>query len=338
MIIFIKFYIELGLFDQNGQQIKSSKSKFYVKSEKRISKPDNTISVNGLSVGSYGPCINAGVPAGDDKYIIYLGGIDPLENVSVLDIFSNEIEYTHIDALRNHGYTIVVVDWKNSMKSIEKNAEHVIELIENLKCAGDDPMNQFVVMGSSMGGIIGKYALGWMEKNFNQLNCKKQSMHNTRLYVSIDAPHQGAIIPLSFQHLIDEGAVSNLFNYGHIADFIAAKLFLNAKATKQLLAYHSSTSSNGVYKEHKNRKDFVSDLNNLLTNEKLGYCKEVAITSGDLFGNGQVSSNGTPVSDLSNFLSFEKIRHMNILGTNREMTRKNVELNANGNGTIYRDI
>ena len=46
-------------------------------------------------------------------------------------------------------------------------------------------------MGYSMGGLVARYALAYMEdRNIN---------HDTRLYISVDTPHQGANVPVGLQ-------------------------------------------------------------------------------------------------------------------------------------------
>jgi hypothetical protein len=50
-----------------------------------------------------------------------------------------------------------------------------------------------VVLGQSMGGVIARYALKDMENTSLD--------HKTRLYISDDAPHQGANVPQGYQHL-----------------------------------------------------------------------------------------------------------------------------------------
>src|SRR5690606_13123572 len=50
-----------------------------------------------------------------------------------------------------------------------------------------------VVLGQSMGGVIARWALRDMED--------KGQNHQTRLFISYDAPHQGANVPQGYQHL-----------------------------------------------------------------------------------------------------------------------------------------
>ena len=92
-------------------------------------------------------------------------------------------------------YDIIYVDWNNGVDFIQKNAyvlEEVIKWVNAQKAANGSTI-QNVVIGQSMGGLVARYALRDIElnRNFN---------HDTRLYVSHDAPHLGANVPLSVQY------------------------------------------------------------------------------------------------------------------------------------------
>lgn len=92
-------------------------------------------------------------------------------------------------------YDIVYVDWANGTDYLQRNAlllEKVIEEVNTRKAAsGSTEPN--VVIGQSMGGVIARYALKDMEN--------KGQHHNVRLYISHDAPQQGANVPQGYQHL-----------------------------------------------------------------------------------------------------------------------------------------
>ena len=88
-------------------------------------------------------------------------------------------------------YDIIYVDWNNGVDFIQRNAfvlEEVIKWVNQNKSG----TQQNVVLGQSMGGLIARYALKDMEN--------KGINHQTRMYVSHDAPHLGANVPLSVQH------------------------------------------------------------------------------------------------------------------------------------------
>ena len=98
-----------------------------------------------------------------------------------------------IDSLGNLGYDIVFVDFAHGTTSIEiksKFAQKAIALCNSYK-QGNNPL---IVIGASMGGIVGRHTLCLMEQ--------QQIDHCTRLFVSIDSPHRGANIPLGLNGLV----------------------------------------------------------------------------------------------------------------------------------------
>lgn len=94
-------------------------------------------------------------------------------------------------SLETNQYDIIYVDWNNGVDFIQRNAfvlEEVIKWVNQNKSGSQ----QNVVLGQSMGGLIARYALKDMEN--------KGLNHDTRLYVSHDAPQLGANTPLSVQY------------------------------------------------------------------------------------------------------------------------------------------
>jgi hypothetical protein len=94
-----------------------------------------------------------------------------------------------------NSYDIIYVDWDNGVDFLQRNAmvfEEVIKWVNQEK-ASNGSTTKNVVLGQSMGGLIARYALRDIElnRNFN---------HDTRLYVSHDAPHLGANVPYSVQY------------------------------------------------------------------------------------------------------------------------------------------
>lgn len=63
------------------------------------------------------------------------------------------------------------------------------------KKEGDEPN---VLLGQSMGGVIGRYTLARMENA--QATNPKAPDHDVRLFIAHDSPMQGANTPLAFQH------------------------------------------------------------------------------------------------------------------------------------------
>ncbi|MEJ8802062.1 T9SS type A sorting domain-containing protein [Pontibacter sp. H249] len=95
----------------------------------------------------------------------------------------------------NPQYDIVYVDWKNGTDNIKRNAmllKDVIREVNNRKAANGSSASN-VIIGQSMGGLITRWTLKDMEDN--------GEVHQTRLFVSYDSPHQGANVPLGYLHL-----------------------------------------------------------------------------------------------------------------------------------------
>ncbi len=91
----------------------------------------------------------------------------------------------------NQTYDIIYVNWTNGTDAIQENSLVLKEVINwvNSQKVGNEPN---VLLGQSMGGVIGRYTLANMEKN--------GETHNVRLFVAHDAPMQGANTPLSLQY------------------------------------------------------------------------------------------------------------------------------------------
>jgi len=94
--------------------------------------------------------------------------------------------------LRNRGYDIVYVDFADGAAYLQANAEFltgVLEWVNSTKITDEEN----VLIGASMGGIIGRYVLAKLES--------EGKSHCTGLFFTLDSPHNGANVPLSFQAL-----------------------------------------------------------------------------------------------------------------------------------------
>lgn len=74
---------------------------------------------------------------------------------------------------------------------IERNARALVALLkrENEKLRLNGSSEKITLIGPSMGGLISRYALAYMEKN--------NIPHNVKLWASFDSPHLGANIPIA---------------------------------------------------------------------------------------------------------------------------------------------
>lgn len=172
-----------------------------------------------------------------DKPIIVLDGFDPGDGRDITALY-NSLGFggdNLADILRDEGYDIVILnapqystggkDIDGGSDYIQRNAMVLIELINflNDEKVGDE---ELVVLGPSMGGLIARYGLAFMEEN---------SMDpKTRLYISFDSPHRGANIPISLQYLINYLA-RQLNNAEALA---IVEQVLNSPAAKEMLYDH----------------------------------------------------------------------------------------------------
>lgn len=126
-----------------------------------------------------------------------------------------------LNEIRSYGYDIVLVDFEDGADFIQKNAElvqHTIRLCNDYK-SGEEPL---VVAGASMGGVVTRYALRKMEINGED--------HCARLWISIDAPHGGANIPIALQAAIEFFAEN-----GNPVAWMMYHEMLRSPAARQLL-------------------------------------------------------------------------------------------------------
>ncbi|MDD3740908.1 MAG: T9SS type A sorting domain-containing protein [Bacteroidales bacterium] len=188
-------------------------------------------------------------------------------------------EHGMAESLRSAGYDIIILDFAD-LDVIRKQADVLQALIVDLKQKMQACNNQheFVVIGPSSGGLVARYALAEMEED--DIN------HNTRLYISFDAPHRGANVPLSLQALVRN--LNNTLNAGNWIEFIGSLYsIIMENATQELLVYHInkinvlSANSSDTFDE------FYTSLNNL---NQTGYplkSRNVAISNGSSVSTNQ---------------------------------------------------
>ena len=166
-----------------------------------------------------------------DKPIIIVDGFDPADTrkierddegheedeKSIRELMSYDIdndpdngnEIDLIDKLNGLGYDVIIVNhpkYESGGKNIngggdyiQRNAFVLISLLRRLKSM-QQGTKEMVVIGPSMGGLITRYALAYMEKKLAETGDHQKWNHNTRLWVSFDSPHQGANIPIGTQY------------------------------------------------------------------------------------------------------------------------------------------
>lgn len=176
-----------------------------------------------------------------DKPVFLVDGFDPGDARNISTIYAG-LNYGSgqnlADYLRSLGFDIILVNFPNYTRPnsttvvdggvdfIQRNAFVLVQVI-NLINAQKVGSQKNVVIGPSMGGLISRYALRYME--MNSLN------HDTRLYISFDSPHQGANVPIGFQHLF------NYMAYGPLGSTSVQPVvdgLIKSPAARQMLIDH----------------------------------------------------------------------------------------------------
>jgi hypothetical protein len=201
-----------------------------------------------------------------------------------------------IDVLDYPGSTLV----DGGADFIERNALSVVEIISiinGIKVGTEEN----VVIGPSMGGLITRYALNYMEAN--------NLSHETRLWMSFDSPHLGANVPIGFQHLF------NYLAYGldtWVGNFSLESLrpivdgMLKSPAARQMLTDHYEPHlANGEIAEfdtsltlpikHPFSATFFNTINNLTTSGFPETTRNVSLINGSGQGNPYQHQNGNDV-------------------------------------------
>ncbi|MFK8103981.1 MAG: 3-coathanger stack domain-containing protein [Saprospiraceae bacterium] len=217
------------------------------------------------------------------KPIILVEGFDPngIFGINALYGFLNPPGNSVADQLHAAGHDIIILNFDDGGDFIQRNAFLLVELIEQLNAQkpNDDPV---VVVGFSMGGLVARYALTYMEES--------NIDHETVLYVSYDSPHKGAHVPLGIQALgttFDADIYLQLF-----PDLKESLAQFSAPAAKQMLKYRieEPTHPHGVVDVSTDHQDFLDEIEG--QNDCNGYpstCRNIGISLGSWNGVGQRS-------------------------------------------------
>jgi hypothetical protein len=190
------------------------------------------------------------------------------------------------------GYDLVFINFNDGADGLIRNALVVEEAINRVNANKvldnrfGNIMQQNVVMGLSMGGLIGRYALAKMTKN----NVATQ----TRLLITHDSPHRGANVPLGLQYLIRMMGNFELFDLDVrdiYPEYDEALTLLDAPATEDLLLYRSVSETT-----FENNTFLDGDYRNMITFSSSGpqpAYKFLATSLGNECGNSLFNPGAT---------------------------------------------
>ena len=146
-----------------------------------------------------GHILNPEEPEGQNTFADFIISVNNSGSPNLRTLISNDPS----------GYDIVYVNWHNGTNNLQAN-ELILEQVIRWVNANKQPLagvrQPNVVLGSSMGGVIGRMALGRMDRGGGLNGAGGFAAHETRLFASLDAPHQGANVPLGYQAMARHAA------------------------------------------------------------------------------------------------------------------------------------
>ena len=254
-----------------------------------------------------------------DKPIIVVDGFDTGDTRDIngiyglLDFDGTSGTENLADQLRGQGFDVIILNFPiytriadgvtidGGTDFIERNAMLLVELIDiiNTDKALNSP-DQNVIIGPSMGGLVARYALNYMEANSQDAD--------TRLYISFDAPHLGANVPIGFQHQLNYLAYNDFNPVVEIQPIITT--LLQSPASRQLLVDHFEShldsgslvdfdSNLTLAEPHPFRTQFETNINGLVTGGFPQNTRNVAIINGSGIGSSYfaIGNSGTVVTN-----------------------------------------
>jgi hypothetical protein len=256
------------------------------------------------------------------KPIVIIDGFDPGDKRKFTDADSNLPAEVHnsieefmiyynneglkvdiIKFLRERGYDVILVNHPTyevngieidgGADYVERNGlTHVTLYTEiNNQLSQNNSDEELIIVGPSMGGLISRYALAYMEA--------EDIEHHTKLWISIDSPHLGANIPIGLQTLINQLKSESTA----AVDFVNNQLGSFA-AKQQLIEQYKGWENNGVlmpdylngrtigqgFSSNRGHPFYVNFYNNLYENglnQSRGYpqnLRKIALINGSLKG------------------------------------------------------
>ncbi len=240
--------LRLEAHDEAGETLHASFA--FVVAALATPSPDDTLHVTGTIPYS------GGVASGD-AYVYLAAGRTTLVNpVVVVEGFDldNSMNWDELYALLNQeqlleilradGYDAVVLNFTDATDYLQRNAFVLSELLAEVR-AVVGPQTTIALAGASMGGLVGRYALAYLES--------QGTPHSVRTFISFDGPQLGADIPLGIQYWVK-------FFSGQSTDAAYLLSRLDRPAARQMLVYHYTDPPATSSQADPLRGTFLSDL------------------------------------------------------------------------------
>jgi hypothetical protein len=209
--------------------------------------------------------------------VIVVEGFDIDNNMNWEELYEYLNQESMVESMRADGYDVVALNFTDATDFIQRNAFVLVELIQEVNAA-IDPGTDMAIVGASMGGLVGRCALAYMETNALD--------HNMRAFISFDSPQNGANIPLGLQYWVDFFS-ENSEDAAYMLDR------LNTPAARQLLVYHYTDPPGATGQSDPLRAALIADLASV--GDYPEALRKVAIANGSGFQASQGFAPGDQV-------------------------------------------
>ncbi len=233
------------------------------------------------------------LPQADRRFrrpLIVLKGFDPTDastfrNLSLLGkhydyetfirSISQDVFLPFNDNLDDNNYDLIFVNYNNGIDDIRRNARLLQEVIRYVNARKAVGAEDAVVLGISMGGLVGRYGVAQMVRQFRATGNAADNPQ-VRLVLSHDSPHQGANTALGIQFVMRElwevsfenvgamGAIPLLLadiftpigDYHRLSSAASADQLLLYRMKKDILGTHYIQYNDWVINEYRNMVTF----------------------------------------------------------------------------------
>ncbi len=176
--------------------------------------------------------------------VIVIEGFDLDNTMNWDELFQLLNQQGLADSLAAEGYDLVLLNFTDATDYMQRNAYAIVELVQQV-LGMIDPATDVALVGASMGGLAGRYALAYMEH--------EGIGHRARAFISFDGPQRGANIPLGVQYWMQFFASES-----ESAAFLLSRL--DTPAARQMLLYHHTDPPSPGPAADPLRAAFLADL------------------------------------------------------------------------------
>jgi len=209
--------------------------------------------------------------------VIVVEGFDLYNDMNWDELYELLNQENLIETLRSDGYDAVVLNFTDATDYLQRNAYVVVDLLQELSALVPAQVT-VALAGASMGGLVSRYALAYMETN--------GLPHSVRTFISFDSPHKGADIPLGIQYWVKFFSTQS----DAAATFLS---LLDRPAARQMLVYHYTDPAGSTGQPDPLRGTFAADLAAL--GDWPSQPRLVAIANGSDNGSGQGFAAGAKI-------------------------------------------